>query len=215
MYEASFEDLWNSLKRGETVLIEHSPDSMSCKGFYSLIQWARNKDYPVVIDDILDTLYIYKVNIELADLDSSLLNDALVIKEGGRLEVGNVIGHITLKESAIQWREYERVARPLFESSQKPIINIVLGIEKLFMLADSKREIITSINNLLSWIGNKKRIAFYFVNIDLINTTEFGVLPLLEEVASTIIKIKKIGNETRAVITKSVNEKLNDLEIRL
>lgn len=215
MYEASFEDLWNSLKRGETVLIEHSPDSMSCKGFYSLIQWARNKDYPVVIDDILDTLYIYKVNIELADLDSSLLNDALVIKEGGRLEVGNVIGHITLKESAIQWREYERVARPLFESSQKPIINIVLGIEKLFMLADSKREIITSINNLLSWIGNKKRIAFYFVDIDLINTTEFGVLPLLEEVASTIIKIKKIGNETRAVITKSVNEKLNDLEIRL
>ena len=188
---------------------------MSCKGFYSLIQWARNKDYPVVIDDILDTLYIYKINIELADLDSSLLNDALVIKEGGRLEVGNVIGHITLKESAIQWREYEQIARPLFESSQKPIINIVLGIDKLFMLADSKREIITNINNLLSWIGNKKRIAFYFVNIDLINTTEFGVLPLLEELASTIIKIKKIGNETRAVITKSANEKLNNLEIRL
>lgn len=215
MYEANFEDLWNSLKRGETVLIEHPSDSMSCKGFYSLIQWARNKDYPVVIDDILDTLYIYKINIELADLDSSLLNDALVIKEGGRLEVGNVIGHITLKESAIQWREYEQIARPLFESSQKPIINIVLGIDKLFMLADSKREIITNINNLLSWIGNKKRIAFYFVNIDLINTTEFGVLPLLEELASTIIKIKKIGNETRAVITKSANEKLNNLEIRL
>ncbi|NJE12810.1 hypothetical protein E3E24_06845 [Thermococcus sp. LS2] len=215
MYKAGFEDLWNALKRGETVLIEHPSDSMSCKGLYSLVQWARSKDYPVVIDDILDTLYIYKVNIELADLDSSSLNEALVIKEGGRLEVGNVVGHITLKESAIQWMEYERVARPIFENSEKLIINVVLGIEKLFMLADSKRELITNINNLLSWIGNKKRIAFYFVNLSLINAIEFGVLPLLEELASTIIKIEKIGNEIRAIITKSANDELNNLEIRL
>ncbi|MBO8175070.1 MAG: DUF257 family protein [Thermococcus sp.] len=31
---------------------------MSCKGLYSLVQWAKSKGYPVVIDDILDTLYI-------------------------------------------------------------------------------------------------------------------------------------------------------------
>ena len=73
MYSSRFEELLNSLKRGETVLVEHPSSYMPYKGLYSLIKWAKSRDYPVVIDDILDTLYIYKVNMELADFDSNYL----------------------------------------------------------------------------------------------------------------------------------------------
>lgn len=215
MHWKSSEDLWNLLKPGETILIEYSARSTPFIVFYSLIQWAKNNDFEILIDDILDTLYAYKVQLSLAGIDLDLFSDVLVIKEGGRVEVGRIVGRMGLRDSAIYWSEYNKIMRPIFEKAKRLVINIILGIEKLFVLADSKREILNNINNILSWTGNTKRITFYFINTDLVNTLGIGVLPLLEELASTVINVDKNEGRVKLLITKSINNELDGLEINL
>lgn len=215
MHWKSSENLWNLLKPGETILIEYSARSTPFIVFYSLIQWAKNNDFEILIDDILDTLYAYKVQLSLAGIDLDLFSDVLVIKESGRVEVGRIVGRMGLRDSAIYWSEYNKIMRPIFERAKRLVINIILGIEKLFVLADSKREILNNINNILSWTGNTKRITFYFINTDLVNTLGIGVLPLLEELASTVINVDKNEGRVKLLITKSINNELDGLEINL
>jgi|Deesub1362B_J571_1020462.scaffolds.fasta_scaffold00143_10 hypothetical protein len=215
MHWKSSENLWNLLKPGETILIEYSARSTPFIVFYSLIQWAKNNDFEILIDDILDTLYAYKVQLSLAGIDLDLFSDLLVIKESGRVEVGRIVGRMGIRDSAIYWSEYNKIMRPIFERAKRLIINIILGIEKLFVLADSKREILNNINNILSWTGNTKRITFYFINTDLVNTLGIGVLPLLEELASTVINVDKDEGRVKLLITKSINNELDGLEINL
>ena len=215
MHWKSSENLWDLLKPGETILIEYSARSTPFIVFYSLIQWAKNNDFEILIDDILDTLYAYKVQLSLAGIDLDLFSDVLVIKESGRVEVGRIVGRMGLRDSAIYWSEYNKIMRPIFERAKRLVINIILGIEKLFVLADSKREILNNINNILSWTGNTKRITFYFINTDLVNTLGIGVLPLLEELASTVINVDKNEGRVKLLITKSINNELDGLEINL
>lgn len=215
MHWKSSENLWDLLKPGETVLIEYSSRSTPFIVFYNLVQWAKNNDFEILIDDILDTLYVYKVQLGLAGIDLDLFNDVLVIKESGRVEVGMIVGRMGIRDSAIYWSEYNKIMEPIFERAKGLIINIVLGVEKLFVLADNKRDILNNINNILSWTGNTKRITFYFINTDLVNTLGVGVLPLLEELASTVINVDKNEGRVRLFITKSINDELDGQEITL
>ncbi|NJE08913.1 hypothetical protein E3E31_10335 [Thermococcus sp. M39] len=215
MYGMNIEDVWSSLKHGEIVLIKYPSNATPYLELYNLVQWAKNKNYQVVVDDILDTLYVYKTHLTLAGFDLNLLNDVLVIKEGGRLDIENAVGRTGIKESAIQQSNYEKIARQIFEKSDKFIINIVLGLEKIFILTDTKREILNAINNILSQMGNRNKLTFYFINLSVIESLESGVLPLLEELTSTIIKIKKTGKEKRLLVIKSMSSTLDGLEIPL
>ncbi|NJE07665.1 hypothetical protein E3E31_03855 [Thermococcus sp. M39] len=152
----------------------------------------------------------------MAGLDTSILSDVRVIKEGGRLKVGKIVGHIGIKEAEIQRREYERIAKPIFDENEKTIINPVLGMEKLLMLATgSKREILENMNLFVSYVGDTKRIAYYFVNVDILRCIGQGVLYLFEELASTIIRINKQRKSFHFSVLKSVNNELDKIEIKI
>ncbi len=111
--EEGIRRIWESFKFGETVLIEHDSTTSPALGLYHVVRWAREMDYSVLIDDVLDTLYMYKVHLELSDVDTSLFNEAKVIKEGGTLNVGRVIERIGINEATIRKSNYERVFEPL------------------------------------------------------------------------------------------------------
>ncbi|ALM74978.1 DUF257 family protein [Thermococcus barophilus] len=160
--------IWDSIKFGETVLLEHSATTPTALGLCHLIKWAKGKEYDVLIDDILDSLYLYKMQMKLSGCGDEILDNVKVIKAGGRLEVGKVIERLSIKEPVIQEREYRRVFDPLLEETK--VVNPVVGFEKLLLLADSKREIITTLNNILSFVGDERRIAFYFINVDVLES---------------------------------------------
>lgn len=167
----------------------------------------------MLIDDVLDTLYIYAQHMELGGIDTEILNNVLVIKLGGVRNVGNVVGRVPLKEPLIQEREYAQVANSFFE--QGKIINPVLGFEKTLFLTDSKRDLLTSINAVLSHLGDKRRIAFYFVNKDILEMLEFNPLPFLEELATTVFRVKRAEGKIRLTVVKSINNELTGKEIIL
>lgn len=76
------------------------------------------------------------------------------------------------------------------------------------MLAESKREVLSTVNGLLSSVGDKRRIAFYFINADLLKTAVSEALPLLEELASTVVRVDMEGKSHKFLIVKSVNKEL-------
>lgn len=207
--------IWNTIKAGETVLVEYGSPGVPYLGVYHLIRWAKKRGYPVLVDDFLDTLYLYKTQMKLADLDVSILKNVDVIKIGGRLEVGNILGRIEVKESTVQERQYKEVAEPYFREKGGVVINPVLGIEKIFTIAETEREVLTTANALLSWVGYKGRIAFYFINIDVLDRSKSYVLPIIEELATTVIRVVKEGKHYTLSVLKSINKELDGIKTRI
>ncbi|RLF83619.1 hypothetical protein DRN48_07590 [Thermococci archaeon] len=185
--------LFEGVREGETVLIEYSPIINSAVILHELILWAKENEYQVVIDDTLDTLAIYKNKMDLKGLNSEVLNDIKVVKIGGTLDVGDVIGHLALKEPHIRVKEYLEVALPHLDS-EKRIINPVLGFEKLLILSESSREVFTNLSMILSFVSTFRRTAFYFVNVDALEQAIPWALPLLEEIATTVVELGRVNN---------------------
>ncbi|USG99846.1 DUF257 domain-containing protein [Thermococcus argininiproducens] len=204
--------IWDSIKWGESVLIEHDSLTSPVAGFYHLLTWSKRKDYDILIDDVLDTLYLYKTHLELAGFDTSILNDIKVIKAGGRFEVGQVLDRIAINEPVIRESEYKKILDSV--SIGDKVINPVLGFEKLLLLAESKQDSLATINTVLSFTGTK-RIAFYFANISLLKTGTPHTLPLFEEVVTTVIKIRKKGRKLSFSVVKSINNKIDGLEVTI
>ncbi|KPU62618.1 hypothetical protein EP1X_07940 [Thermococcus sp. EP1] len=210
--EQSLHKIWNSIKYGETVLIEHDSVTSPVLGFYHLISWAREKGNTVVVDDVLDTLYMYKIHLELAGFDTSILDELKVIKAGGRLEVGQILGRISLKEPSIRESEYRRIFKSI--SPNDKVVNPVLGFEKLLLIADSKQDTLTTMNTVLSFTGTK-RIAFYFITTDLLEKSVPYALLLFENMATTVIKVTKEDRRFSFNVVKSVNNEIDGMEVMI
>lgn len=216
-------EVLDHLKPGETVLVEHPSKVEPILFFYEIAAWAESKGYPMVVDDILDTLYLYKMHLELAGKDTSFLNDVKIIKLGGKVNVGQIVGRVRIKdEPAIFEREYKRIFESQLDEG-KITVNPVLGLEKLFLTEEFKRDLLARMYIPLSLVGDRRRISFYFVNTNLIERTVPEALPLLEEVASTVLEVDIMKRKEdvigkiayRFLITKSVNNELSGLEFTL
>jgi hypothetical protein len=159
------------------------------------------------VDDVLDTLYVYKTHMELADIDTGILEDVKVIKTGGRLEVGNVIKRFRVSDIMSLIQEFEANYEALLSEMEHAIVP-VLGIERLFLLADSKIEVLALVNMLTRYAGSRRRTAFYFTNVDVLKNSVPYVVPLLEELATTVLQIHKKGEEIIPKVEKSISEEV-------
>ncbi|WP_457754230.1 DUF257 family protein [Thermococcus sp.] len=99
--------------------------------------------------------------------------------------------------------------------SPPTVINPVVGFEKLLFLADSKRDVLTTLNSILLFVGDERRIAFYFINADVLEEVTPRILPLLEEIATTVIKITKNGRDYKFTVVKSINNEIDGVEIKV
>ncbi|ACS89585.1 DUF257 family protein [Thermococcus sibiricus] len=207
-------DILDNIQLGETVLIEYSSKVAPILFFSELVDWAKEKGYSAVVDDILDTLYLYKVQLELVGANMSFLNDLKVIKFGGRFNVGQIFGRLHIERPEIREQKYKEFFGPLLEEG-KTVVNPVLGFEKIFLLQESKADILNLMNETLSFVGEKPRIALYFINSDVLESTAPEALPLFEELASTILKVDIEGKLYKFSVVKSVNNNLLGLEFTL
>ncbi|NJE25112.1 hypothetical protein E3E22_00400 [Thermococcus sp. MV5] len=178
--------LLENLKFGESILIEHSSTAPVHILFYELIKWAELNSYPILIDDFLDSLYLYKKHIKLSGLSNQPINNVVVIKLGGILEVGHVIGKVSVSESTILQKEYDYVFERV---PHKRFLNIVVGFDKYLFLLQEKKELLSALHDILKYVGNKRRIAFYFINQDLIEVAAPAALPILEEGFTRVVRI--------------------------
>lgn len=85
----------------------------------------------------------------------------------------------------------------------------------MLSLANSKREMLTTINSILSYTGDERRIALYFVNVDLTEKDAPYILPFLEEIATTVVRVNREGRGLKFSVIKSVNHDIEGIEVKV
>ncbi|MDK2869293.1 MAG: hypothetical protein PWP39_528 [Pyrococcus sp.] len=106
-------------------------------------------------------------------------------------------------------REYRKVFDKLLE--ERFTIVFLFGIERWSIIRDEEVQLV---NALETFLGDTRRIAFYFVNKDILSVTSLKLLYLLEELATTIIEFKK-EEKRKLVVTKALNRVLEGYEVEL
>ena len=79
LFMPEVEAVFEELRFGEGGLIEYNSLTHPDLLLYMLIQWAKKREYKVIVDDNLDTFYTFKTTLDLLGLDTRILEDILVV----------------------------------------------------------------------------------------------------------------------------------------
>ncbi|ASJ09732.1 hypothetical protein A3L11_02980 [Thermococcus siculi] len=216
MRDTIMQKLWESMKMGEIVLVERTDGGDQYFGFYQLISWAKENGCNIVVVDILDSLHILMAKGKLAGLDVDALGELNVLKLGGTIETGNVIGWIKdISEPVIMAKKFGETYEKLLES-MSPLLTVTVGIEKLFIASEiSPQNIRVIISAMARYVGNEKRISMLFLKTDVVGTLQPPVIALLEDIATTVIQVSRKNRTTEFHVTKSVNKEIEGLMIKI
>ncbi|MCO6041704.1 DUF257 family protein [Thermococcus alcaliphilus] len=201
-------DLLSHIKPGETVVVEHDSTAVPSYVLYILIKDALNEGKRVLIDDFMDTLHIYKTQLELAGVDVSIFDEIPVIKIGGIAEVGKIVGIISPRGGTIIRKEYERIYTGVV-SEEETTINPVLGLEKVLLLSEDKFDLMATLAEIYLRLGDKRRIAIYFINRDVLKNVHPVALPIIEFMATTLIEVEKKGRVYTLEVLKSITPEID------
>ncbi|WP_297067977.1 DUF257 family protein [Thermococcus sp.] len=209
--------MWESIRLGETVLFERTGEGDMGMGVYHTLLWAQSEGFNTVIIDILDSYSTLVSKGKLMGLDVSLLNNADVIKIGGVKKQGHIIAHIEgISEPTILLRKFREVYEPVIGNSDRKVLAVVIGLEKLFVVSDiSPRGIQLVVDYLGSYVGRTDRLGIYLLKKDILPPGKQFIIKLLEDIATTVIRTSKAGKLTEFHIVKSLNRELEGVLIRV
>ncbi len=195
----------DGLLPGETVLVEYEAYS-SPELLLALLQsYSVVRGRGLLVDDVVDTFHEYITRLRLMGFDVEPLLNASVIKIGGSRDVGNVNGKVDVDKYRLDFKYYDIIYKHV--TFEDPVINPVLGIYKLFGLF-SRHELMRLVRNIAAFVGRRSRIAFYFVNEDVVEELSPEMLPFLEEASSSILRWGREGRNYRLDVLKACDENI-------
>ncbi len=208
-------ELWDSLQLGEIVLVERMDLKDQYFGLYQLMSWGRSKGYTVLIIDVVDSFHILTSKARLAGLDCECFDTTHVIKIGGRVKRGNVIAWISdLTEPVILIGKFKE-AYERFLKENAPVLTIALGVEKLFVTSDVlPKSVHLAVSLLSEYVGNRDRLAVHLVKAPLLGEEHRYLLNLIEDIATTIIRVSSHGRIGEFKVVKSIKRDVEGLTIR-
>ena len=208
-------NLWDSLKRGELVLVERVDAGDQYIEVRNLVNWGLEKGYNIVIVDILDSLHLLEVKARLAGVETEVFTKAEVIKIGGKIPTGKVITTIEeISEPVILTKKFMDVYEQVIES-RSPALTIVLGLEKLLMASEFSLTNVHALIRLMSqYVGDERRLTVYLVKTGIIGPERRSLTALLEDMATTVVRVSKRGKATEFHVVKSVTLNLEDAVLR-
>ncbi|WP_457742211.1 DUF257 family protein [Thermococcus sp.] len=208
--------LWDSLKPGEIVLLERSDTKDQHLGVHHMIKWGLEKEYKILIIDVMDSLHLIKAKTELCGLETDIFNEVDVIKVGGKVQVGNVIEWIgDIVEPVIVVGKFREAYEKYLSRKEKTLV-MAVGLEKLVIASEViPKNLQVMIGLFPRYVGDKRRISVLFVKTYAFENGNQIVLGLLEDIATTVIRISSREKMTEFKIIKSVNPELEGLCIRL
>ncbi|ASJ00086.1 DUF257 family protein [Thermococcus gorgonarius] len=190
----SLSDLFNLLdgmKFGSTVIVENRAP-LGAEAFLAvLLRYIREREIPVLVDDILDAFPLYVKHLNLMGINPNL-SSVRVLKMGGNETAGNVVnrGRFDMDPN-VYMNHYEK----LFSSvaPEEEFINIVLGIDRLFVFQDNPLGIGTTLRAMKPIVTNRKRTAFYILESAIMENLRTRPLPALEDLATSVFELKQKG----------------------
>ncbi|RLF79171.1 hypothetical protein DRN38_06170 [Thermococci archaeon] len=122
----------NDIREGERIFIEYESTSHPELSLDGLVKWSNEEGMPLLIVDMLDTFHLFVQQLRFLGYSTHHLENLCVIKGGGKVEFGKVIGRVRIMEEFyVQLKEYTDAVRLFFEKvkSDKAVI-VFLGTEK-------------------------------------------------------------------------------------
>jgi len=204
-------ELFDKLKPGEIVLVEYSSKDDPMVVFAETMKWADVKGYQTLVTDLFNRVDLCLRRMKLEVPECEVLKKTKFIEIGYReLPEVDVVKFIEGdKELPALVREYRKVFDELLGKGFS--IVFLFGMERWGLI---RNEEISLVNVLGTFLGDTRRIAFYFVSKDVLAGTSSKALSLLEELATTIVELKK-EEKRKLVVTKALNRMLEDYEIEL
>lgn len=208
--------LWESLKMGELVVVERTDSGDQYFGLYQLLTWGESKGFKIIVVDILDSFPLLKAKAKIADINTEIFDRMTVIKVGGTIKTGRVVEIIKdISEPVILVKKFKESYEKIL-TSDKPILTIVLGLEKLFIASEFSSKNVQAVIRLMSkYVGDERRLAVHLVKTNVIDSSKQPIIHLLEDIATTVIRISKKDKITEFYVVKSVNRRLEGLVIRV
>ncbi|AIF68658.1 hypothetical protein PAP_01080 [Palaeococcus pacificus DY20341] len=205
--------IFSNLKPGETVLIEYDSISSPELLLYIISRYCEKRGIQVIIDDIGDTLAEFITRLEIIGLPTDKLLKTDVIKIGGYRKLGNVVDRVEIDKYTLDFKYYGKIYDK-WRANENISFNPVLGIHKLFLVAENN-EAIRLVRNISTFVGNKTRIALYFINKQSMERRNPEIVPLLEEVATSVLEWKKTCRGTMLRVLKAPSEEICEKTVEL
>ncbi|AEC51375.1 hypothetical protein PNA2_0458 [Pyrococcus sp. NA2] len=194
-----------SINPGELYLITYTSEEPVHLAFFILIRNLVEKNLPFLIIDILDQLHLFKVNLKLAGIDTSVIDNAEVMKVGGFIETGKVVKRINFdSEIFVFGKQLNELINEISKTHGKPVIIIGVGSEKIIRMLERSEPDLETFFSLMgrATLGNEKYSRIVFINTSLI-----GEKALAEfiELATRVFELKLEGE---AGVEKSLSFKI-------
>jgi hypothetical protein len=208
-------EIIDSILKGETVLIEYTTSYIPEFLLRFFVDYSKETGTTLLIDDDFDALHAIYTHAEFIELDIDL-SGAYVLKTGGSVDHGNVIARVPFHpDPRVYINNYEKESMNALKDVPSPVINLVLGLENIFLLVRSPRDVYTILLAMQHFTGNKSRKAFYVINEWVMKSLPVDVMPELERIATTIVKLRPYHTGTTLQVVKSLNPALNELETKI
>ena len=208
--------LWESLKMGELVVIERTDSRDQYFGLYQLLTWGESKGYKIIVVDVFDSFHLLKAKARLTGINTEIFDRVAAIKIGGKIRTGRVVGAVEeVSEPAILIKKFKEAYEKALASDEH-ILTIVLGLEKLFIASEFSSKNVQAIIRLMSkYVGDERRLGIHLVKTSIIDPSKQSVINLLEDIATTVIRVSKKDKITEFHVVKSVNRRLEGMTVRV
>ncbi|ASI98241.1 DUF257 family protein [Thermococcus celer] len=179
---------------------------------HALVSYSKTRNIPLIVEDIFDTLPVYMKHLEIMGVSIDE-RDVNVIKVGGTQEFGNVLGRINFEnDPGVYQRKLERKLEEVKPNGR--YIHLVLGLERFltlqndvystYILMSLIRQKLGDTNLLSQKLGNSEDINVYLMEPAVLENTNPNPLPMLEDIATSVIELENDGELIRLTLYKSV-----------
>ena len=189
----------SKLVGGEDVIIEYHSEEPVHILLLELLREIEGKGGTIIVDE-LDQLHVFRTHLKLSGWETSPIDRSPVIKVGGIIYTGNVIGRVdTSKELPVRKKYYEG----LLQKTGNPPFRVIVGFDKAFLRYENdpiEREKLFGYM-IRPHVGSSERVAIYLVNRDLINET---TIKELREHATRVLESEFSGKGFILRVVKSI-----------
>ncbi len=180
-------DVMGSVRPGEIVLMEYGRSETPALIFHQIVSWGIERGYTIVVNDVLNSLYIYKQHLKMFGINVDFMDDIYSIKWGGSLQVGKLLRRVSIGSPAVEViGEYLDSMNGILGRSRKTLM-IFVGSEKVLIpYVQSIEDILVILNGMLPHLGDERMISFYLINSDIAEGIS-SLIPLAFEGIATMV----------------------------
>ncbi len=179
--------MFDHVQHGGIEIIENSTPLGVEFALHSIIEYSRHKGIPLIVEDIFDTLAVYLSHLNFMGINFED-SDIKVIKVSGGQEVGKVLARIRFENNPYVYRKKidQELDRVIPEGKY---IHLVLGLERLISLQNDPHTVRAILSLMKEKLSEERGMSIYIIEKSLVENLPLNPLPLMENVATSVIEL--------------------------